>query len=285
MANPIEVNYQVGRQIYAFRSSLASLTAKYYNTVTEAYENYSSANWVNYAILIPEVSPGYYRVMPPTASLSVPATEIIYEIRDTLVGPQISDAPAIANGNSQGVSIASVPGNPPTSIGSNPQAAVDIINIALRRLGQRKIVTIDDDSENARVAKDFYSFSLEACLRDCSWAFAGIIDALVPLNNETVPGWGYVYQYPSSCVFVRRIYRDNPIRFDYPIFPSSPNFYIPNATPVSEQFRILYLPDTGERVIVTNIYPAYIEYTARITDPTVYDQMFVKALRFAALPI
>lgn len=280
MANPIEVNYQTGRQLYCFRSSLASLTPYFFNTALDAYQGYIPANWLNYSILIPEVSPGYYRVMPPTASLALPATEIIYEIRDVNIGPQISDAPAIANGNSQGVTIASVPGSTPQTILSNPTLILDICNLALMHIGQRVITSLTEETEPARRCSQLYASTRDAVLRDASWNFAAIIDTLILAPGITITGWAYVYAYPDTCVFVRKVYGDDSAVFDFPLYSNSPNNFIPSTNPRPMEFRELYSPSLNAKILATNVSPAYIEYTARVDDPTLYDQLFVKALAY-----
>lgn len=276
MANPIELNYQIGRQIYCFRSSLTSVTVQFFNTETEQYEEYNSANWEKYVITIPEVSPGYYRLAGesiPLASLVILATELFYEVGDTDVGPQISDAPSIGNGNSQGVDIFAAEGNPPTEIFPNPTAAADICNLALQHLGQKTISAMDEETESARRCLRIYASTRDAVLRDASWGFACVIEALVELSSETVPGWGYVYEYPATCVFIRKVFSGY---YD----ASDTEGIIPVGNPENEPFKVVYLTGSNQKVIVTNSNPAYIEYTARVADPDLYDQLFVKAFAY-----
>lgn len=277
-ANPIEVLYQVGRTLFCVRSSLASgSTAQFYNTSTQLYETYNASNWLLYAIAIPEVSPGYYRVLPPTGSLSTPATEIIYEQRGA--SPATSDAPAIADGNSQGVNIGTVNGVQ-TSIGANPSAIVDICNLALGHLGQSKITTISDATEAARRCNQIFNNCRDEVLRCASWKFATAILSLVNLPNETVVGWNYVYTFPTDCVYARKVFIDNSNAFSIPIFTNITPVPTPTTNPEGIQFRVIYQQDLSLQVVVCNSNPAYMEYTARVVDPTLYDSLFIKALSF-----
>jgi hypothetical protein len=277
MANPIELNYQVERQVYCFRSALTSLTAKFFNTATEQYENYVAGNWADYALMVPEVTPGYYRIAGadiPAASLAVPATELFYEAYDTEVGPQLSDAPSIGQGNSQGVDISTVDGNPPVEVFPNPSAAADICNLALQHLGQKAITALTDETESARRCLRIYASTRDAVLRDASWGFAAVIDSLVLLSSESIPGWGYVFEYPATCVFIKKVYSGYYSDLEETVGA------LPVGNPENEPFKVVYLPDLNQKVIVTNFSPAYIEYTARVDDPDIYDQLFVKAFAY-----
>ena len=277
--NPVEVNYQTGRTLYYFRSKLTSAGAEFYNQDTDLYETYDVLNWLGYAIDLPEVSPGYYRSIPPALSLSVPATEIIYEVQDTGVGPQVSDAPAIANGSSQGVNIGTVNGHQ-TSIGaSNPVTDLVIANIALNHIGQKKLTSLADLTESARTFNLIYEMCRDSVFRDCSWKFATVIETLVELTAETVTGWDYVYTMPDDSLFIRKVYSDTSNQFDLPFFNGSSQL-IPKSNPRGEQFKVVYQTGLGLQVIVANFNPAYIEYTARMIDSTLFDPMFVEALTY-----
>lgn len=279
MANPIEVNYQVGRSLYAFRVALA--TGKFFNTDTNLYETFDAANWLDYYIEIPEIgATGYYRVMPPEDSLSTPATEIIYEIKDTGVGAVIGDAPAIAQGNSQGVTVQSI-GGVSTTTGSDVSADIDICNLALNHLGQASIEAFDDENERARRCSLLFNNVRDMVMRDANWNFTTVIAELERHEDEdvSVTGWGYVYQCPTDLLYVRKIYGDDSSLFEIPSTSDS-SFVLPVSNPTPQEFRIVYLPDTDERVIVTNLEQAFIEYTSRMGNTSLYDPMFVKAMSY-----
>lgn len=279
--NPIELVYQTGRTVYCFRSQISALTPYFYNNNTGLYEAYSVGNWLKYKISVPEVAPGYYRAIPPSGSLTVQATEIFYEVQNVGVGPVFTDAPPIATGNSQGVNIASVGGAP--FDGFDPSAAADICNLALTHLGQSKIASLNDNSENARKCNLIFGNCAKEVLREAWWNFSTVVALLVLNSDQTtnaVPGWNYVYDLPTNCLLVRKVYGETGPIFDITLPYPPDDFVIPITNPSTIPFRVVYVPAVAGKELVCNITPAYIEYTALILDVTQWDADFIKAMTF-----
>ncbi len=78
---------------------------------------------------------------------------------------------------------------------------VDIANLALKRLGQRKIASLAELSVEGIAANDLYDITRRTVLEAHPWRFAGKI-ATLPLRNETVPGYMFSYQLPADCIRV-----------------------------------------------------------------------------------
>lgn len=270
---PIEVFYQAGRTVYIFQISNSVTANQVYNKITKLYENYNASNWTSYVQAVPEIWAGYYRLVPDDESVAIPASEIIYEQLN--VTPSDTDL-IIGSGNSQGINISTVDGS---STGIGPISTVTdtlIVNLALIKLGRKTITSIDDEVESARKAKMIYSNVRDSVLRTCSWNFATTIALLTELPNEEVVGWDYVYTLPTDCVYVRKVYYDDSSIFDSPIFGNQ-TFVLPNTNPLPAPFRIVYQSGLGAKVVAANFNPAYIEYTGRILDSTMYDDLFIKA--------
>jgi len=277
MINPIELSYQIARTVYCIRISMQNgATADIYNTVSQTYEAYNASNWAHYVIALTETIPGYYRALCPSASVAQPATEIYFEQKGG--SPAVSDGPPIANGNSQGVNINTINGVQ-TDLGSNVSGIVDICNLALKHLGQKKITTLADDTEAARDCTQIFNNCRDEVLRSAAWKFATVIDTLTLLDAETAIGWSYVYTYPTDAVFIRKVFANAAPEFDFPIF-NSQTVPVPTADPDNIEYRVVYQVDLGLQVILANCNPAYIEYTGRVTDPSLYDALFIKALSY-----
>lgn len=75
---------------------------------------------------------------------------------------------------------------------------IQIINMALRRLGEEPIVSIDEESQPAAVMSDIYTMVLDNELRQWSWPFASTTQELAQVSGETPPDWGYAFQLPSD---------------------------------------------------------------------------------------
>jgi hypothetical protein len=77
---------------------------------------------------------------------------------------------------------------------------VDIANRALTKLGESRITSLEDNTNNARVINSMFTIVRDAELRAHLWRFA-IARASLPALSEA-PAWGYAYQYqlPSDCL-------------------------------------------------------------------------------------
>jgi hypothetical protein len=75
---------------------------------------------------------------------------------------------------------------------------IEIINMALRRLGEQPIAAIDEGSEPANVMADIYDMVLENELRQWSWPFAITTAELAQVSGEEPPDWGYAFQLPAG---------------------------------------------------------------------------------------
>ena len=88
---------------------------------------------------------------------------------------------------------------------------VSICNMALGHVGTAgNIDSLDQDSSNARVCKQFYPVAKDKILRSYEWDFARTEEALVylgPLNRD-VHQYNHRYQYPPNCVKFLRINSD-----------------------------------------------------------------------------
>ena len=85
----------------------------------------------------------------------------------------------------------------------------EIVNKALTLVGANPIVSIDDDTQNARVVNRVYEISLKSILSETAWTFA-LRRKLLAQVADTLewydPGETYVYQRPNEYI---RIFRAN----------------------------------------------------------------------------
>ena len=156
---------------------------------------------------------------------------------------------------------------------------VDICNRALSIVGTRStIVSMTEASNEAQQCLIHYEPVLEGLLRLHLWSFARkqMTLALIcsawgtPENpSSTLPipllPWQYEYTYPPDCVRVRSIYLD-------PVLASA------GAQPVA--FALSSDTDLSGnmiRVVLTNQSQAIVIYTARVTDPNMWDAEFQEA--------
>jgi len=140
---------------------------------------------------------------------------------------------------------------------------ISICNLALAHLKQSPIVSLTDANENARQLNRIFIPTRDAVLRAKHWVFAGVKQALVEVADTTVPGWEYVYAYPSLCLGLRKIFDDTE-----------------SKNPKRLEFEVTFVPALNAKVICCQVEDAYADYTYQITDPGLFDNSFVMALSF-----
>lgn len=85
---------------------------------------------------------------------------------------------------------------------------IDIVNMALNRLGLATIGSLNDPVPQAQTAAAEFDNARDCVLRDFQWGFAERVLAQAPLAVAAPDGWQYAYAYPSDCLFVRKATRD-----------------------------------------------------------------------------
>ena len=94
------------------------------------------------------------------------------------------------------------------------QSVVDICNSALQRVGATSILSILDNSPEARACNIDYDSNRRDELRKFKWNFA--IERVVLAPDSTAPAFDYTYAFsmPSDCI---RILRPNTPNLDWQI--------------------------------------------------------------------
>lgn len=130
-------------------------------------------------------------------------------------------------------------------------SVVDICNGALNQLGASTILSLTEDSKNARLCNARYTQVRDYIFRSHPW---NCLQKRVQLPADTdTPAWGFSYQYtlPSDCLRLLRI-------LDY-----------------DSDYKV------EGRKIVTNNSSMKILYVARIEDPNEYDELLRETLSAA----
>ena len=122
-------------------------------------------------------------------------------------------------------------------------SVVDICNGALNQLGATTILSLTEDSKNARLCNSRYNQIRDALFRTHPW---NCLQKRVELAADTIsPAWGFnnSYTLPSDCLRLLRI-------LDY-----DSNYKVEG------------------RKILSNSSGMKILYVARVTDPNQYDEL------------
>lgn len=130
---------------------------------------------------------------------------------------------------------------------------VTICNLALQKLGQSRIVALDDDNSNARHCNVCFEPLRDRELRAAAWNFALKRASLAASATEPAFFFSYAYPLPVDCL---RVNMPTRLGLDWKI----------------EQHE-------GVPAILTNDGGALeIRYIAKVTDPAQFDPIFVEML-------
>jgi hypothetical protein len=127
-------------------------------------------------------------------------------------------------------------------------STVDICNGALNQLGATTILSLTEDSKNARLCNSRYTQVRDGLFRTHPW---NCLQKRVELAADTdAPAWGFSYAYtlPADCLRLLRI-------LDY-----NSNYKVEG------------------RKILSNTSSMKILYIGRITDPNEYDELLRETL-------
>lgn len=146
---------------------------------------------------------------------------------------------------------------------------VDICNIALTRLGHQQITALTDNTKAAGLCTLHYARCRDSMLRAHPWNFA-VKRATLALS-VTTPNHEFLYQHalPEDCLKVIRSGWEADATTGTAVygFPGL-NGYGGTLVPYRIEGRYLLCNETVAR----------IEYIARITDTTQFDDLFVDCL-------
>ena len=76
----------------------------------------------------------------------------------------------------------------------------EIVNLALTRLGQDRVISINDDVEAARVMRSLWDFTRDAVLASYPWKFANKRTSLPALAAAPDYGWARQFTVPEECM-------------------------------------------------------------------------------------
>ena len=135
---------------------------------------------------------------------------------------------------------------------------IDVVNVALRRVGASRIVAFTDDDASAHVADDLYSVVLDDLLRQHAWNFATKRAKLAQLSE--VPTFEFDHGYTIPADWIRTV----------SVHPNSA------GAGTIMLYREEQLSD--KRVILTSADDVYLRYIARVTDPNLWPPDFRNAM-------
>lgn len=138
-------------------------------------------------------------------------------------------------------------------------SVVFICNLALSNISKDNIVALTEASAEARACNQFYDHTRDMLLQQYPWRFAGKTASLAEIANDKTGRWAHAYQRPNDCLKLR--------------------WLRPGYSEVEPQIsETIYPHDAEGEKIYTDLSPAFMRYTQRLTDPTKFTALFIDAL-------
>ncbi len=138
-------------------------------------------------------------------------------------------------------------------------STTDVVNVALRRVGASRIVSLTEaeDSASFTVANDLFDEVLDDLLRQHAWNFATKRAKLAQLADEPTFEFDHAYAMPAGWIRTVSVH--------------------PNSAGAGTMFyREEQLDD--KRVILTSADEVYLRYIARVTDANLWPPDFRNAM-------
>jgi hypothetical protein len=139
-------------------------------------------------------------------------------------------------------------------------SAVDVCNIALKRLGVEAIVDLTENTDRASACNAIYLDTVKRVQREHPWGCCQVRATLALLSNAPVFGYAYQFTYPTKPLCLRIVETD----------PPDAEWDIENTIDANGEW-------TG-KVIVTNESSLSIRYTGLLEDVTKWDSSLVEAI-------
>lgn len=142
-------------------------------------------------------------------------------------------------------------------------ADVDVCNLALQKLGAKRINALTEDSRNARSCNNCYARLRDAVLRAHPWSFA--IGRVILAPSATAPAFDYKYAFPLPVDCLRPL-PPNDNDLDWKV----------------EGRAILTNSVSGSAILPASVSTTSPQmaliYIRQITDPNLFDALFIEAL-------
>ena len=138
--------------------------------------------------------------------------------------------------------------------------STDICNLALAYLAKGRIISMNQNTEEARQCAMHYDHCRRMLLRSYRWGFARRTEKLA-LADETIPGWEYVYGYPANCLIVQFVFpEDEAGRKEW----------------TKDEFDVAVASNV--KVLCSNVENAWCEYIEDVAEVARMTEEFIEAL-------
>lgn len=151
--------------------------------------------------------------------------------------------------------------------------SISVCNIALSEVRAAPIVSLDDQTPEARACAIHYADCLNLLLEAHDWGFATTRGLLASVLNDRSNEWTYAYALPSDCVNAGRLVDGTAtplsgVYYPWPYLWPRPPFYLG---------RFVIAGST----LYSNLQNAALEYVSNAVEEGRYPASFRRALELA----
>lgn len=139
-----------------------------------------------------------------------------------------------------------------------PSSETEIVNSALIKIGEQTVTSLDDNREQAQIAKRQYSLKRDELLRTYRWNFALARRELAPEAEDPPFGFGSKFLMPTDALRIISIY--------------DPSQRLRNYTATDQDWKV------EGRYVLANGDKIEIFYIRRVTNVLEFDALFAEAL-------
>ncbi len=158
-----------------------------------------------------------------------------------------------------------------------------IINMALGRIGVKRISAINEDSTPAIAANAVWEYIRDEVLQVKDWVFAKTRVALAQNTTEPISGYDYAYDLPTDFLRLVRDKKADPAVYPTGAYGYSYTYGDLVITGIKYSYIIETLP-IGTLCLFTDYDNSsddlFITYIRKVTDPQKYTAAFINALAF-----
>ena len=145
---------------------------------------------------------------------------------------------------------------------------VGIVNIALQRIGVKRIASLTEDSVQAIDANAAWEYIRDEVLEAHDWNFAKLRYKLAQSTLKPEYGYDYAYGLPADFLRLAKTKKDDPC-----VYVETAEVEYPHVLETLSDGNVYLLTDFDNAS-----YDIFIKYIKRVTDPSKYTGHFISSL-------
>lgn len=156
---------------------------------------------------------------------------------------------------------------------------VEICNLALSNIRAGSINSLDESSLQAQQCKLKYPILRDRCLTETIWSFNHKVSVLA-LSTTEIFTWAYSYQYPNDCLKINRLIgpHEELSNANADVISRLRDTELLLLNNLKRQIPYEVFNFSNVKLIGSNESSLRIDYSARVTNPALYNVDFIMAL-------